>query len=167
MNFKRLFVFALVALVGMANGETAVQEVDAVSRELQVVDFSTKMLNAVNSKRAARGLKAVCINTKLTKAAQVLANDLAKYNRVSTTGSDGSTPRSRYAAQNIKTTRSAELVAGGFTTVDAVVAAWMKSAGAYIYSDLKFIGPGYKYDSTKQYKHYWVIDMANAPGILK
>ncbi|KAE9010933.1 hypothetical protein PR001_g16048, partial [Phytophthora rubi] len=59
---------------------------------------------------------------------------------------------------------SAEMVAAGQTTVDAVVATWIKSAGAYLYSDLKFIGPGYSYDSTKQYKHYWVLDMANADG---
>ncbi|KAG7375741.1 hypothetical protein PHYBOEH_002141 [Phytophthora boehmeriae] len=166
MNFKGLIVIALVAFIGVANGEAAIQDTDAaVLRELQqVADFRAKILNAVNTKRAARGLKAVCINTKLTNAAQVLASDLARYNRVSTTGSDNSTPKSRYAAQNIKTTQTAELVGGGYTTVDAVVAAWVKSSGAYIYKDFQFIGPGYKYDDTKQYKHYWVIDMANAPG---
>ncbi|KAH7477091.1 hypothetical protein KRP22_001018 [Phytophthora ramorum] len=163
MNLKGLFAFAVVAVVGMANAESAVQE-DHVARELQVADFSTKLLNAVNAKRAEKGLKAVCVNTKLAKAAQVLATDNAKNNKVSTKGSDGSTPSSRYAAQGIKTTQSAELAAAGQASADAVVATWIKSSSAYLYSDLKFIGPGYAYDKTKTYKHYWVMDMANADG---
>ncbi|KAG6622638.1 uncharacterized protein IUM83_05481 [Phytophthora cinnamomi] len=164
MNIKGLFALAAVALVGMANGEAAVQGGDHVARELQVADFSTKLLNAVNAKRAEKGLKAVCINTKLSKAAQVLANDNAKNNKIGTKGSDGSTPASRYAAQSIKTSQSTELVAAGQTSVDAVVATWIKSSSAYLYGDLKFIGTGYTYDKTKQYKHYWVLDLANAAG---
>ncbi|POM77671.1 Hypothetical protein PHPALM_4911 [Phytophthora palmivora] len=62
----------------------------------------------------------------------------------------------RYKAQGLTPSKSAELVAAGYTSVEAVVAAWIKSAGAYLYSDLKFIGIGYR-----QYKHYWVVDMAN------
>ncbi|KAG2502538.1 hypothetical protein JM18_009788, partial [Phytophthora kernoviae] len=158
MNIKSLIAFAAVALVGMANGEAAVQEVNAVSRELQVADFSTKLLNAVNAKRAEKGLKAVCINTKLASAAQVLASDNAKNNKVSTKGSDGSTPSSRYDAQNLDTQTSAEVVAAGQASADAVVATWVKSSSAYLFSDFQFIGPGYAYDKTKTYKHYWVMD---------
>ncbi|KAF4314853.1 hypothetical protein BBO99_00009797, partial [Phytophthora kernoviae] len=164
MNIKSLIAFAAVALVGMANGEAAVQEVNAVSRELQVADFSTKLLNAVNAKRAEKGLKAVCINTKLASAAQVLASDNAKNNKVSTKGSDGSTPSSRYDAQNLDTQTSAEVVAAGQASADAVVATWVKSSSAYLFSDFQFIGPGYAYDKTKTYKHYWVMDLANAEG---
>ncbi|ETI50227.1 hypothetical protein L915_06044 [Phytophthora nicotianae] len=46
MNIKGLFAFALVALVGMTNAETAVHE-DHVA-----------LLDAVNAKRAEKGLKA-------------------------------------------------------------------------------------------------------------
>ncbi|OWZ14755.1 hypothetical protein PHMEG_00011714 [Phytophthora megakarya] len=163
MNIKGLFAFALIAFVGVANADVAVQE-EHVTRELQVADFSKKLLDAVNVKRAQKGLKAVCINSKLAKAAQVLATDNAKNNKVSTKGSDGSTPASRYSAQKLKTTQSAEVVAAGQASVDAVVATWIKSSSAYLYSDFKFIGPGYAYDKTKQYKHYWVLDFANANG---
>ncbi|KAG7401076.1 hypothetical protein PHYBOEH_002959 [Phytophthora boehmeriae] len=164
MNIKALFAVAVVALVGMANAESAVQEADAVSRELQVADFSTKLLNAVNAKRKEKGLKEVCVNSKLAKAAQVLADDNAKNNKVSTKGSDGSTPTSRYDAQNIDTQTSAEVVAAGQASADAVVATWIKSSSAYLFSDFQFIGPGYAYDKTKTYKHYWVMDLANAEG---
>ncbi|KAE9006912.1 hypothetical protein PR003_g16790 [Phytophthora rubi] len=160
MNIKGLFAVALVALVGIVNAEVD----DHVARELQVADFSTKLLNAVNAKRAEKGLKAVCINTKLAKAAQTLADDNAKNNKVGTKGSDGSTPTSRYTAQSIKTSQSAELAAAGQPSVDAVVATWIKSSSAYLYSDFKFIGPGYTYNNTNKYKHYWVLDLANADG---
>ncbi|EGZ24136.1 hypothetical protein PHYSODRAFT_484737 [Phytophthora sojae] len=160
MIIKGLFAIAAVALVGMVHAEAD----DHVARELQVADFSTKLLNAVNAKRAEKGLKAVCINTKLAKAAQTLADDNAKNNKVGTRGSDGSTPTSRYTAQSIKTSTSAELAAAGQASADAVVATWIKSSSAYLYSDFKFIGPGYVYDKTKMYKHYWVLDLANADG---
>ncbi|KAE9006921.1 hypothetical protein PR002_g16360 [Phytophthora rubi] len=136
----------------MTSVEAALSD-DHIARELQVTDFSTKLLNAVNAKRAEKGLKAVC-GPSLG----------AKNNKVSTKGSDGSTPLSRYAAQKIKTSQSAELVAAGQVNVDAVVATWIKSSSAYLYGDLKFIGPGYTYDKSKTYKHYWVLDLANAAG---
>ncbi|KAG3064183.1 hypothetical protein PI125_g24230, partial [Phytophthora idaei] len=82
----------------------------------------------------------------------------------STRGSDGSTPTMRYNSQNSRMTKSAEMVAAGQTTVDVVVTTWTKSSSAYLYSDFKFIGPGYAYDKTKTYKHYWVLDFANAEG---
>ncbi|KAG6622402.1 uncharacterized protein IUM83_05480 [Phytophthora cinnamomi] len=160
MNAKGLFALAAVALVGVANAEVD----DHVARELQVADFNTKLLNAVNAKRTEKGLKVVCINTKLAKAAQTLVDDNAKNNKIGIRGSDGSTPTSRYAAQNIKTSQSAEVAAAGQPSVDAVVATWIKSSSAYLYSDFKLIGPGYAYDSTKLYKHYWVMDFANADG---
>ncbi|OWZ04552.1 hypothetical protein PHMEG_00023528 [Phytophthora megakarya] len=164
MNIKGFFAIALVTLLSVVNGEAAVQEVDTIARELQVVNFSSKLTNAINMKRAEKGLKAVCMNSKLMKAAQIQANDMAKNSFVNTRGSDGSIPTVRYKKQGFTPTRSAEMVGAGYVSVDAVVAAWIKSAGAYLYSDLKFIGTGYKYDSTKLYKHYWVLDMANANG---
>ncbi|KAE9010937.1 hypothetical protein PR003_g16789 [Phytophthora rubi] len=106
----------------MTSVEAALSD-DHIARELQVTDFSTKLLNAVNAKRAEKGLKA-----------------------------------------KIKTSQSAELVAAGQVNVDAVVATWIKSSSAYLYGDLKFIGPGYTYDKSKTYKHYWVLDLANAAG---
>ncbi|KAL4160378.1 hypothetical protein PRNP1_000948 [Phytophthora ramorum] len=159
MNIKSLFAFAVVAVVGMANAESAVQE-DHVARELQVADFSKQLLNAVNAKRSEKGLAAVCISTKLAQAAQVLAADNAKNNKVSTKGSDGSTPTTRYDDAGIETAQSAELVAAGQSTINAIMKTW--GSNAYLYSDFKFIGPGYAYDKTKTYKHYWVLDFANA-----
>ncbi|KAG7384198.1 hypothetical protein PHYPSEUDO_002886 [Phytophthora pseudosyringae] len=148
-----------LALVGLATAGAT-----PADRELQVADFSAKMLEAVNSKRSEKGLAAVCINGKLMKAAQALADDMAQNNFVRTTGSDGSTPSDRAEAQNMTISASAEVVAAGYSSVEKVVASWAKSPDSYIYSDLPFIGPGYKYDAAKLYKHYWVLDFADGEG---
>ncbi|KAL4137446.1 hypothetical protein PRIC2_000966 [Phytophthora ramorum] len=154
---KGMLALVLVALVGSAN---AVE----VSRELQVADYSTKMLNAVNAKRAEKGLNALCINTKLAQAAQVHAEDMAAKNFIGTSSSDGSTQMDRLEAQNLTVTAAAELVGAGYTSVDSMVASWLKASSDYIYADYPFMGPGYKYDKTKQYKHYWVLDLSDGEG---
>ncbi|KAG3064184.1 hypothetical protein PI124_g18546 [Phytophthora idaei] len=106
---KTFLALALVALVSSADA--------------QVADYSTKMLNAVNAKRAEKGL-----------------------------------------AANLTVTAAAELVGAGYTSVDSMVASWLKASSDYIYADYPFIGPGYKYDKTKQYKHYWVLDLSDGEG---
>ncbi|KUF82700.1 hypothetical protein AM587_10013238 [Phytophthora nicotianae] len=231
MNIKGLFAFALVALVGMTNAETAVHE-DHVARELQVADFSKKLLDAVNAKRAEKGLKAVCINAKLAKAAQVLASasttgcstsltrmarphetpiikacpwlldfnvgfGLFAFALVTLAGIANADAENHVARElqvadfstkllnsvnakraekglkpvciNTKLAKAAQILAddnakNNKASADAVVATWVKSSSAYLFSDFKFIGPGYAYDKTKLYKHYWVMDMANADG---
>uniref|UniRef100_H3GQ78 SCP domain-containing protein n=1 Tax=Phytophthora ramorum TaxID=164328 RepID=H3GQ78_PHYRM len=158
MNLSCLKVLIACAFVGLANANASMR------RELQVADFGAKLLEAVNKKRSERGLAAVCINEKLSKAAQVLADDMAQNNFVGTTGSDGSTLSDRVEEQNMSVSASAEVVAAGYNSVDKVVASWAKSSDSYIFSDLPFLGPGYKYDATKQYKHYWVLDLADGEG---
>jgi uncharacterized protein YkwD len=153
----------LLALA-LASFATANAAPESVHRHLQVADFAAKMLDAVNSKRAEKGVAAVCINEKLMRAAQVLADDMAQNNFVATTGSDGSTFSDRAEAQNMTVSSSAEVVAAGYASVEKVVEAWAKSPDSYIYSDLPFVGPGYKYDAAKQYKHYWVLAFSDGEG---
>ncbi|KAG7375348.1 hypothetical protein PHYPSEUDO_001730 [Phytophthora pseudosyringae] len=147
---KAFLALALVALVSSADA--------------QVADYSSKMLTAVNAKRAEKGLSAVCINSKLAAAAQVHAEDMAAKNFIGTSSSDGSTQTDRLEAQNLTVTAAAELVGAGYTSVDGMVAAWLTASSEYIYADYPFIGPGYKYDKTKQYKHYWVLDLSDGEG---
>ncbi|EEY57235.1 uncharacterized protein PITG_11061 [Phytophthora infestans T30-4] len=147
---KAFLALALVALVSSADA--------------QVADYSSKMLSAVNAKRAEKGLAAVCINTKLAAAAQVHAEDMATNNFIGTSSTDGSGQLERLEAQNLTVTAAAELVGAGYTSVNSVVAAWLKASSDYIYADYPFIGPGYKYDKTKQYKHYYVLGLSDGEG---
>ncbi|GMF47299.1 unnamed protein product [Phytophthora fragariaefolia] len=59
---------------------------------------------------------------------------------------------------------SGEVVAAGYNSVERVVALWSEDSESVIFSDLPFIGPGYKYDAAKRYKHYWVLDFVAVEG---
>ncbi|OWZ14754.1 hypothetical protein PHMEG_00011713 [Phytophthora megakarya] len=167
MNIKGFFTIVLVTFVSVVNGEAAVQEVEAVQRDLQaVVNFGTNLANAINMKRSERGVnKAICLNAKLMAAAQIQATDMATNNFVATTGSDGSTPTVRYTRQGFTATTSTELVAAGYSSASAVLAAWIQTGALpRLLGNYKYMGIGYKYDSTKAYRHFWVLDLANANG---
>ncbi|KAG7383020.1 hypothetical protein PHYBOEH_010149 [Phytophthora boehmeriae] len=115
------------------------------------------MLDRVNKERAANGKKALCMNAKLTAASTRHSNDMASKNFMSHTGSDGSTMTSRVTATGYKWNALAENVAAGQRDVDAVVNAWMNSAGhrANILGDYTMFGTAYAYSDGSTYKHYW------------
>ncbi|KAI9997596.1 hypothetical protein PInf_001524 [Phytophthora infestans] len=104
-----------------------------------------------------------------SSASQALENDVAPNSPISTRGSesksDGSMPTVRYNA-NHQDDQLGHQVSRKWClrAKDVAVATRIKSAGAYLYSDLKYIGLGYKYDRNKLYKHYWVLDTANVDG---
>ncbi|CAI5723893.1 hypothetical protein KXD40_001098 [Peronospora effusa] len=154
MNIKGLFAFAVVVLTGVLNVEA--------EEKVAVVNPSSTFLNVLNTKRLAMGHAAVCYNSKLTSAAQWLADDNAKNDKVKTTGSDGSNATTRYKAVSMQPTKSAELVAGGQNSVETVLEAWNNGPSSNLFEDFQLIGLGYTFNATSTYKHYWVLDLASA-----
>ncbi|RLN92331.1 hypothetical protein BBJ28_00021580 [Nothophytophthora sp. Chile5] len=165
-RIQRVLALALVAFVAAVHATAVVQETETSTRHLQIVNFREELVDAVNAKRAERGLTAFCINRKLMTAAQVQSNDMATNSFVKTTGSDASTPKTRAIAQGMNTTSVTEIVGAGYKTVDTILAAWLKSShsNSTIYSSRAFIGPGYTYDASKKYVHYWTLDFSNGQG---
>jgi uncharacterized protein YkwD len=94
-----------------------------------------QILALTNQRRKEAGVPPLTINSKLTRAAQRHADDMATVGFLSHTGSDGSTAATRiddagyfddlYAGSGTKT---AENIAMGYTTAEDVMAAWMSSA---------------------------------------
>jgi uncharacterized protein YkwD len=119
--------------------------------------YAAAMLASVNKQRAAQGLPALCINSKLMAASKRHSTDMAARNFMSHTGSDGSTMSMRVTATGYQWNRLAENVAAGQLNVDAVMASWMKSTGhrANILGDYTMFGTNYAYSSGSTYKHYW------------
>lgn len=120
-----------------------------------------QMLAAVNKQRAAVGLSALCMNSKLQSAAQGHSDDMASKDFMSHTGSNGSTMSQRITNTGYVWTAIAENVAAGQTDVDAVMTAWMNSAGhkANILSTkVTMFGCAYAYNANNKYKHYWTQD---------
>jgi uncharacterized protein YkwD len=92
------------------------------------------------------------------------AGDMATNAFIKTKGLNGSTPTTRAKAQAFTPVGVvSEAAAGGYRTVDAVIAAWIKSTttSATLFSNKTFIGPGYAYNASQKYAHYWAVDFAN------
>ncbi|GMF17066.1 unnamed protein product [Phytophthora lilii] len=152
-----------IAIASSGNSEVdATDNLRSESRHLAATYTTTSqyaytMLARVNEQRAAMGLRALCMNTKLMTASKGHSNAMAVNNFMSHTGSDGSTMAARVTATGFKWTRIAENVAAGQATVDAVMAAWMKSSGhrANILGDYTMFGTAYAYSSSSTYGSYW------------
>lgn len=102
-------------------------------------------------------------NSKLMASALEHASDMAANAYVKTKAPDGSTPATRAKAQGFAAVGSvSEAAAGGYKSVDAAVAAWIKSTttSTTLFSNRTFVGPGYAYNASQKYAHYWSVDFA-------
>jgi uncharacterized protein YkwD len=92
--------------------------------------WQSAMLDQVNAHRAAAGAAPLSWCPTVAVAAQGHSADQAAHQVVSHTGSDGSTSSVRFTrAGYLGWTRTGENVAGGYGSVDAVMAGWMGSSG--------------------------------------
>ena len=83
---------------------------------------------AVNSIRKRHGVPPLRLDNRLVAAAREHSMDMARYKRMSHTGSKGSSPSDR-ARRKGYPAGAGENVAAGQTSVKAVMASWMKSPG--------------------------------------
>ncbi|MBE9155514.1 CAP domain-containing protein [Nodosilinea sp. LEGE 06152] len=93
------------------------------------VTIAQELLRLVNAERQRVNAPPLVLNEKLTAAAQRHAQDMATSRRMSHTGSDGSTMRSRIDATGYRWSTIGENVAMGQPTAAAVMSAWMNSPG--------------------------------------
>jgi uncharacterized protein YkwD len=91
----------------------------------------TQVINAVNSYRATKSLRAYTVNPLLTQAAQRHANDIACHKLYVHTGSDGSTPQSRVKDTGYIAKSVSENVNGNYPPFDGqeVVTWWINDKG--------------------------------------
>lgn len=90
---------------------------------------STGFSSRINAERASRGLSPLGGSVMLNAAAQAHADEMAKNNIFSHTGSTGTTPSDRAKAQGYSFCFIAENIAKGQPDEQQVFAAWMDSAG--------------------------------------
>ncbi|TYZ68049.1 hypothetical protein PybrP1_012631 [[Pythium] brassicae (nom. inval.)] len=129
----------------------------AARRALQAVNFRKELVVAINVKRSAS------TSTELMTAAQVMANDMAKNDFVSATGSDGSSPTDRAEAQQYNSTAGvAELVGAGYEGEKDVMDAWIKSSDTQgrLFGNFTQVGLGYTFNKNQEYSNYWALDFA-------
>ncbi len=125
---------ALLAAVGagllpVALSPAAIAQRPPVAVAQADVTIAQEILRLVNVERQRVNAPPLVLNDKLTTAAQRHAQDMATSRRMSHTGSDGSTMRSRIDATQYNWSTIGENVAMGQPTAAAVMTAWMSSSG--------------------------------------
>jgi uncharacterized protein YkwD len=94
-----------------------------------LADVEDTVLTITNTERKKAGCGALKKNTKLRKAARDHSIDMAQNNYFDHTGLDKSSPGQRIQAAGYQSNGWAENIAYGYRTPQAVMTAWMESAG--------------------------------------
>jgi uncharacterized protein YkwD len=136
------------------------------------VEINTEMLNKINELRSSsreckgRTFPAVApleLNPRLENAAIVHADDMATTDFLSHTGSDGSDSGDRADRQDYVWNYISENLAGNFTSVDAVAAAWMASDTGHceviMAAKAKDLGVACVYNEESDYEMYWALEL--------
>ena len=116
----------------------------------------------VNAYRKAKGLKPVKLNTELANAAKNHSKDLAKWDRISHYGSDGSNPWDRVKRSGYNARLAAENVGTGQTNIEEVFKGWQESPGHnknLLMNDVDNIGLALVQDPKTEFKTFWVLTL--------
>ncbi len=125
--------------------------------------FENEVVYWINEERGKAGLDPLTMQTQLWAAARGHSVDMACNDFISHTGSDGSSPWTRIAAEGYSYSMAAENVAGGQPTPRDVVDAWMASdshRANIMNPDFVHIGIGYAFRQGSTFGAYWTAVFA-------
>ena len=117
-------------------------------------------LRLVNDYRASKNLAPLSLDPKVTAAAQALAKDMAKHDRMSAKGHDMG---KRLTAAGYSFQLAAENAAAGQPSVDEAFESWKSGAADsrnMLLPEAKHIGIGYEYRPGSSHKTFWVLVVA-------
>lgn len=116
------------------------------------------LLSSHNRERSEAKLAPLSLDSKLTAAARVQADDMAEHGKMTHEGSDGSSPFDRIKKQDYKYSNAAENVAEGLPTVESVMKAWMESPHHKENILGKFTQVGIAMARDKEGRPYYCVD---------
>lgn len=114
----------------------------------------------INDYRRKNGLKPLTVDAQLTAAAKAHSLDLAKWDRISHYGSDGSNPWDRVRRAGYKASLAAENVGTGQVTIEEVFKGWRNSPGHnknLLLKDARHMGIALVYDAKTEFKTFWTL----------
>lgn len=138
----------------------------APSGALSDRDYSHTALDAekardiINQYRKDKGLKPLKLNAELTEAAKDHSRDLAKWDRISHYGSDGSNPWDRVKRAGFHARLAAENVGTGQVNFSEVMRGWKESPGHnknLLLSDATHMGIALVQDPRTEFKSFWTL----------
>jgi uncharacterized protein YkwD len=130
-------------------GDNAVNQLDPLTAQ-----------KLVNTYRAQNGLKPLKLNTKLAEAATKHSEDLAKNDRISHYGSDGSDTWDRVRRTGYQARMTAENVGTGQRSIGEVFKGWQNSQdhnANLLLKDAEEMGIGLVYSDKTQFKTFWTL----------
>lgn len=116
--------------------------------------------NLINAYRNEHGLKPLALNARLTEAARNHSRDLAKWDRISHYGSDGSNPWDRVKRTGYLARVAAENVGTGQSTFKEVLQGWKDSPGHnknLLLKDAAHMGIALVKDPKTEFKTFWTL----------
>ena len=119
-----------------------------------------KARNLINSYRKSHGLPALSLNSRLTKAAMMHSRDLARFDRISHHGSDGSDPWDRVRRSGYRARVAAENVGTGQSDLKEVMKGWKDSPGHnanLLLKDATHMGIALVFDKKTEYRTFWTL----------
>ena len=119
-----------------------------------------KARDLINTYRKEKGLKPLKLNAALTEAAKAHSRDLAKWDRISHYGSDGSNPWDRVKRAGYNAKVAAENVGTGQASMDEVLKGWQLSPGHnknLLLSDVEHMGIALVQDPRTEFKTFWTL----------
>jgi len=129
-------------------------------------DYSTTQLDPdkarelINAYRRQKGLKPLKLNAALTEAAKAHSRDLAKWDRISHYGSDGSNPWDRVKRAGYNAKVAAENVGTGQASLEEVIKGWQASPGHnknLLLADAEHMGIALVQDPRTEFKTFWTL----------
>ncbi|HEX9881588.1 MAG TPA: CAP domain-containing protein [Hyphomicrobium sp.] len=118
----------------------------------------------INKYRKEKGLKPLKLNAELTAAAKAHSRDLAKWDRISHYGSDGSNPWDRVKRTGFHARLAAENVGTGQINFKEVLRGWEESPGHnknLMLADATHMGIALVQDPKTEFKSFWTLVIAS------
>ena len=119
-----------------------------------------KARELINAYRKQNGLKPLRLNAALTEAAKSHSRDLAKWDRISHFGSDGSNPWDRVKRAGFNAKVAAENVGTGQASIAEVLKGWQNSPGHnknLLLADADQMGIALVQDPKTEFKTFWTL----------
>ncbi len=138
----------------------------APSGALSDRDFTGTALNPeqardlINAYRREKGLKPLRLDATLTAAAKNHSRDLAKWDRISHFGSDGSNPWDRVKRSGYNAKLAAENVGTGQVSFEEVLKGWKESPGHnknLLLADADHMGIALVHEPKTEFKTFWTL----------
>ena len=119
----------------------------------------------INQYRKQNGLKPLKLNVELTTAAKNHSRDLAKWDRISHYGSDGSNPWDRVKRAGYNAKLAAENVGTGQASIEEVFKGWKESPGHnknLLLGDAEHMGIALVQDPKTEFKTFWTLVLGSS-----